>query len=802
MIKTYFKTTLRNLWKNSIYSAINIVGLAIGLASFLVILLYLNHELSYDRWSPELAKVYKVSERSEEDILETTPGLLATLLRENASQVAAATSIMNGGSFELPLSVGDRQIYQGNTLSADSLFFKVFPYTFLLGNAATALDRPNAMVISDRMAAKLFGKENPMGKTIKVFNSFDCEVTGVVQTPKKPSHLTMELVYRAPYEKSNLQWGNYSFQTYIKTGVPLPVAEIEPAVDELYYNHRVKEEKEGLSYQAFREAGHQAGLFVDAVHDLHNFPKYGDSNFTTVSVLLVLASLLLLAGTINFSNLSVAASIRRAKEIGVKKVLGSSRMRLFWQFMGEIGFQCLLALALSMLLLSVMLPYFNREFGIELSFFQTGNSAALIVQIVISLLLITLLSGLYPAVFLSRYNTARVLKGDYSSGTKGIAFRNTLIVAQFVVASFFIFGTVVVSRQLHYMQDRNPGFSGEQVLRIQPYMQKSRDDGFGAIRNTLLQIPGVESVAKTTTVPGDFFNDTSTVDFKHLGKPHRMKSVKISTDYFKTLGIGLVEGRLFNDNYADQHTRSAIINETAAKRLGLQQAGNGESWIAFPYCDSIPIQIVGVVRDFNVMGLEQQIQPTVYTIGNDVCSFFQSGGAILVKLNDGDLRKPIAAIEAAWKTIEPGFTIRHTFLDDNFQQLFSAHVRLQRVVNFFGITAIAIALMGLFALTAFLTGQRTKEISIRKVLGARITDLSVLLSKDFMRLIAIAILIAVPLGWWAASKWLQGFAYHISLSGWLFATAALGVLAVAALTLAIQTVKAARANIADNLRDE
>lgn len=798
MIKNYFKATLRNLWKNKAYSSINILGLAIGLASFLVILLYLNHELSYDRWNPELERVYKVSERGEDDIFETTRAPLAALLRDNASQVTSATSIMAGGSFEVPLSVADKQFYQDNTLSADSLFFRVFPYAFIQGDSFTALNRPNAMVISDRVATKLFGDENPMGKTVRVFNGFDCEVTGVLKTPDKPSHMDVDLVYRAPYEKSNFHWANQSFQTYIKTKETLPVADIERVVDELYYNHRVKE-SEGLTYQAFRDEGHQAGLFVDAVPDLHNFPKHGDSNIITVSVLLVLAALLLLAGAINFSNLSIAASIRRAKEVGVKKVLGSSRARLFWQFMGETAFQCFIALGLSMLLLSVMLPYFNREFGVKLDFLQTGSTISLLWQFLLSLLVVTLLSGMYPAIFLSRYNTSKVLKGDYSRGTKGMALRNALIVVQFVVAAFFIFGTVVVSQQLHYMQNQDTGFSGEQVLRIQPYMQKSRDDGFGAIRNTLLQIPGVQSVAKTTTVPGDVFVDTSTVAFKHRGEAYRLTSVKVSADYFNTLGIDLLEGRLFNNGQADQHTRTAIVNETAARRLGLQQTG--DAYITFPYCDSVPVQVIGVVRDFNVLGFEQHVQPAVYTIGNEAC-MFQSGGAILVKLSGGDLRKPVTAIEEAWKTIEPGFAIRHTFLDDNFQQLFANHLRLQRIVNFFGITAIAIALMGLFALTAFLVNQRTKEISIRKVLGAGIADLGLLLGRDFIRLIAIAVLIAVPLGWWAASEWLKGFAYRIPLTGWLFVTAALGVLVVAALTVGIHTFKATRANIADSLRDE
>lgn len=798
MIRNYFKTAWRNLWKNKGYSLVNILGLAIGLTSFLVLLLYLNHELSYDRWHPELEKVAKVSLQDEEDVIyNNTQAPLAALLRDQGAQIEAATAITRDADYETPLSVNDRSFTQKGIIAADSLFFKVFPYKIIAGDASNPLHKPEAMVISDRMATKLFGTENPIGKMVKVHNSYDREVTAVMEYPDAPTHLDIDVVHRSPYEKSNYHWGNWSYSTYVKTKTPMLTAEIDAAIDRIYYEERLSKAKE-LTYEEFRASGSQEGLFTDAVHDIHNFPRHGASNMTTVSVLLILATLLLFAGAINFSNLSIASSLRRAKEVGVKKVLGSSRTRLFWQFMGEIALQCFIALVISILLLNIALPYFNREFQVVLRFFGTGVSWNLALQVLVCLFAVILLSGLYPAVFLSRYNTAKVLKGDYSSGKRGLTLRNGLIVAQFVVATFFIMGVAVVNLQLDYMQGFDKGFSGEQVVQIQPFTQKSREAGFDEIKTRFLQIPGVQSVSKTTKPPG-LSADTSTMGFKYQDKEYRMGSVKVSTDYFETLGIQLVSGRFFNDGYADQHTQTALINETAARKMGIQNVD--EVFIAYAYCDNLPIQVVGVVKDFNVLGLEQEIQPAVFTIGNEVC-VYQSGGALLVKLAGNDVRKPIAAIEELWKTIEPGFDIRLTFLDDNFQRLFASHLRLQRIVSFFGFTAIAIAIMGLFALTAFLIGQRTREISIRKVLGAGIADLGVLLGKDFIRLIAIAVLIAVPLGWWAASEWLQGFAYRISLSGWVFGFAASGVLVIAALTLGIHTFKAAVANPVDSLRDE
>lgn len=796
MFKNYLITAWRNLSKSKIYSVINILGLAAGLASFIIILLYLNHELSYDKWNPELKKVYKVSLRSEADILRGTPAPLASFLAQNYPNAETGTAIMPAGDFEYKLDANHKKIYQKGVVTVDSSFLKVFPYKLIKGEGTTALNHPNAVILSEELSRKLFGNTDPMGKTLKVHNAIECVVTGVIQLPKTPSHLNVQLLMRDPYEKQNKHWENYSYQTYIKLKHPVAESKIDGAINRLYYNQRVK--TDDIPFEYYEKTVQKQALFLDAVPDIHNFPKHGSSSFTTVSVLLILAVLLLVAGAINFSNLTIAKSIGRAKEVGLRKVLGSDGKQLIFQFMLETAFQCLVSLCIALLAVYVALPYLNRSFNISLSFRQQVTTAPLSAQIALCLLVVTLLSGLYPSVFLSRFNAVKVLKGDYSTGAKGRLLRNSLIVVQFMVSAFFIIATLVISAQMRYMQNKDKGFSDTQVLRIQT-TQKTRDKDFDAVKAVLLSIPGITHVAKTTTVPGDKEADTSTVNFKHAAKEYRMASVKISTDYFKTLQVGLVQGRFFTEEYADQNTRTAVINETAARKMSLPNP-IGQT-ITFPYCDSVPVQIVGVVKDFNVHGFETAMKPVVYTIGNKACRF-QSGGAILVKLTGNHVQQSVAAIEHAWKNIEPDFPIRYSFLDDNFQQLFLSYTRLQKIIGFFAFIAISISVMGLFALTAFFTRQRTKEIGIRKVLGATVMHLAALVGKEFIYLVLLSFLIITPVAWWGMYTWLQTFAYRINISWWMFIAAGSVTLLIALITVSFQAIKAGLANPINSLRTE
>jgi len=797
MFRNYLKIAWRNTVRSISYSSINMIGLAAGLCSFIVILLYMNYELSYDKWSPELNKVYHVSLHEQEDFLNTTPAPLAGFLAQKYPDAEAATMLQSHGDNESLVAAGENKFYQKNIVSVDSNFLKVFPYKLAAGDAVTALNAPKTAILTRDLSRKLFGNEDPIGKTIKLNDRADLVVTGVLEDQPGATHLPVGMLTHDPFGRHNNTWDNYSYQTYIKLKQPETDATIETAINRLYYNERLKHA--GVSFESYTKAGPKTNLFVDQVPRLHNFPKHGSSNFSTVTILLILAVLLLLAGAINFSNLAIAKSISRAREVGIRKVMGSGRKQLILQFMCETAMQCLVSLVIAIILLAVALPYINNSFNISLGFLQQHEMLRVVLQLAGCLLGIILLSGLYPSVYLSKFNAAKVLKGDYSTGKKGTLFRNSLIVVQFMVSVFFITGIIAIKSQMSFMQTKDKGFSGEQLIRIET-RQETRENGFDNARNMLLSVPGVVSVAKTTKVPGDnLFADTSTFPFENNGKTYRMSSVKVSTDYFKTLRVPLKKGRLFTNDVQDQQTRTAIINESAAKKLGLPDPVGGN--ITFPGCDSIPIRIVGVVKDFNVRGFESEVQPEVFTIGNQAC-MFQSGGAIVVKLDSRHAQQSIAGITKAWKKIEPAFPLRYSFVDQNFEQLFISYVRLEKIITFFGLVAIMISVMGLFALTAFFTRQRTKEIGVRKVLGASVLQLTAMLSRDFIYLVLLSVFIITPFTWWMVQKWLQTFAYRVDISCWMFFAAGVTAIFIAIITVSFQSVKAALANPADSLRSE
>jgi len=783
MLKNYFKTALRNFERHRLHAFINIGGLSIGMASFIVILVYLNYELSYDKWDASLKRVYRVSMRKDGDILSNTPAPLASFLLEKYPGVEAATAFVPAGDFEALLSSGEKSIYQKGLVETDSSFFKVFPYRLVLGDAATALNPPNAIVISEEVSRKLFGSDNPIGKPIKLFNVMNAVVTGVLREPQGPSHLTVQVLMRSPNERSNKFWENYSYQTYVRMIRPVSVVPMGEGMSRVYHETR-------------KEPG--TGLFTDAVEDIHNFPQHGESHFTITVVLLVLAVFILIAGAINFSNLSLARAMTRAKEVGIRKVLGSGRNHIVLQSLLEISLQCFISLVLALLLVSRALPYFSGHFNLPLGFFKGQNALLLGAQLGACLLLIILISGMYPALFLSGFQTAEVLKGKYTRGKGGMFFRNSLLVVQLSLSALFITGIIVVNRQVSYMQSEYLGFEPSKVLKIEA-TQKTRDKDFAQVRQSLLSVPGVEYVAKSTSVPGSQVLDTSTNAFKYEGGQYRLNSVKVGTDYFKVMDIKLMKGRFFSDLHPEDADYSAIINETALKKLGI--ADPTGRYIYFPYCDSIPYTIVGVVKDFHIQGLQHAVVPTIYTISNAHCEF-RSGGAVLVKIRTDHVQQTLAGIQAVWKKQEPDFPIRYSFLDQDFQRLLTEYIRLERIIFFFSIVSLVITGIGLFALTSFLCRQRVKEIGVRKVLGASVAGVTVLLSRDFLKILVISVAIALPLAGWALSRWLESFAYRVSLSWWMFVLAGLITMGATLLTVCIQAVRSASVNPVKSLRIE
>ncbi len=797
MFKNYLKITWRSLFKNKVYSSINIIGLSIGITSFVLILLYMNYELSYDKWHSSLKKVYRLGMEDQNGIVYdgATPAPLGQFFITNYPKVETATTLAGGGSYEIPVAGNDKKIFQNGIVEVDSLFFKVFPYELAQGNKDNVLNDPDAAVISEDVSQKLFGNESPIGKTIKLYNAINVKVTGVLKKLDQPASLKTEILFRSPYYRSNFHWSNYSFVTYVKLNNATKISELNADINKVYYDLRIKQDS--ASYSEYQKATVKTTLFAESIGDIHNFPKSGGSNFKTITILLGLAFLLLMAGAINFSNLSVATSIKRAREVGVRKVLGSGRRQIFWQFMSESAVLGLLSLLIAVLLLIVVVPYFKTEFDIRLQFFDITNTS-IYLQILICMVVVVLVSGLYPSVFLSRFNTARVLKGDYSQGRKGGGLRSALLVGQFALSALFIFAVVVVKKQMSFMKSQDKGFVSNQIMRIN-VSQKTGEAGFDLVRNKLLAIPGVEYVSKTTTVPGDQFVDTSASEYKFEGKDYRITTVKVSKDYFKTLAVPMAQGRDFDDSYADNHTRSVILNEAAVSFLGMKDPVDKS--IYYPYCDTFQARVVGVVRNFNVQNFAEKIRPVAYSIGNEACDYMW-GGALLVKLNGQSTATTITAIEKLWAGVEPDMPLRYSFLDDNFQKLYLTYNRIQKVIEFFTMIAVIIAAMGLFALTAFLIKEKTREIGIRKLLGADVSHITMLVSKDFLKLVCIAVIIALPIGWWASQKWLETFAFRINLSWIVFAITIFAVLFVAVLTIGVQTIKAAKANPVKNLRTD
>ena len=796
MIKNYIKVAWRNVIKNAMQSSVNIAGLAVGLASFIVILIYLNYELSYDKWDPSLKKVYRVSFKQNDDVQGTTPAPLAYMLAHNHPNIEAATCIQPDDDYPVLMAAGDKKIFQDGIVTvADSSFFNVFPYQLAIGDINTALLAPDAIILSQEVSQKLFGNTNPMGKTIRMFDQVDCVVTGILKETATPTHFSAKVLMRDPWHKTNNFWQNYSFLTYIKLKHPVADRQLEASLNQVYFMDWMKRFGKPANT---KRSDLRNTIFTDKVGNIHNFPKYGASNFKITLVLLVLAVFLLIASAINFSNLAIVRAITRAREVGIRKVLGSSRWNIIFQSLIEISIQCFISLILALIFVSLMLPYFSNNFNVPLSFFGNENTLSVCLQIAGSLLAIILVSGLYPALYLSNFQPATVLKGDYATGGKGVFFRNSLLVVQLTLSALFITGIVIINRQLNYMQHKDLGLNPSQVVRIEA-LQNTREGNFATVRNTLLAIPGVEYVSKTTSVPGSTNVDTSTAKFGFEGSKYRLNSVKISADFFKTVGIKLVEGRYFDDSHPEDLDNTAIINESAAKKMGAKYA-IGKN-IIFPYCDTLPYHIVGVVKDFNVQSLESAVIPTVYSISNKHCGY-RSAGAILVKLKTDRVKSSLAAITAAWKKFEPNYPIRYSFLDQNFKNLYATYDRLNTIITFFSVISILIAVSGLFALTSFLAQLRVKEIGVRKVLGASVANITTLLSKDFVKLVILSIVIATPIAIWALSKWLNDFAYRISLQWWMFALSGVLVVIITLLTVGSQAMRSAMINPVKSLRSE
>ncbi len=809
MFKNYFKVAFRNLWKNKGFTIINIAGLAIGLACFILIALYVVDELSYDRFYPNAERTYRVDGdikfggNSLRICVSSDP--MGPTLKKDYPQVEEYTRIY--------ASEGDKLVRKGNDyineekiVYADSTFFTVFPQQVISGETKMALFEPNTVVISETAAKKYFSTTDAAGKTIEI-DKKPFKVMAVIKDMPANSHFHFDFIMSM--KNVDYNWNNFlshNFYTYIvlKPGTDYHAFEKNfEQVLEKYVLPQAKQVMTGLTtMDAFRKAGNQLDYSLMPLTKIHlysnRFPELEpNGNIQYVYIFSAVALFILLIAIINFMNLSTARSAKRAKEVGIRKVLGTRKQNLITQFLTESTIMAFLSLVLALVITYFTLPLFNSMAAKTMQFEHIFSPAYLPFLLALPFV-VGLLAGSYPAFFLSHFKPVAVLKGKINAGFKKSNLRSGLVVFQFFISIFLIIGTVVVYKQLQFIQSTNLGFNKDQVLIINGAGALQQNDA--AFKNAVLELPGVQSGTMSAYLPvpssrsDDSYSRDAVMDPKNALS---MQTWIVDEDYLKTIGLHLLQGRNFSKDFGTD-TAAFIINEAAAKVLGFKDPIGQKIYQKDPNApDGAPLvyTIIGVVKNFNYESLRSNIYPLGLRFGH-------SNNAISFKVSSANYKALVAQIQEIWKKLAPGMPFSYRFMDDAFNNMYRAEQRVGEVSMTFSILAILIACLGLFGLVTYMAEQRTKEIGVRKVLGASVPNLVTLLSKDFIKLVFIASLVAFPVAWWAMHSWLQDFAYRIEIEWWVFVLAAIIALFIALATVSFQAIKAARANPVKSLRSE
>ena len=811
MIKNYFKIAWRNLLKNKTFSLINIAGLAVGFSSFLLIGLYVLDEISFDKFHEKANRIYRINADIRfggTDLkLAVSCDPMGATLKNEYPQVEQFVRIYasDGPKF---IKKEAEYIRENDIVFADSTFFDVFTFPVIAGNVQTALDKPNTIVVSESAARRYFGTVDVVGKSLEIGlrDKILYNVTAVYKDMPANSHFHFNMILSMDNVEYN--FGNFlsnNFQTYIVLKEGTDYKAFEKKFDEVVVKHILPQAKQLIqinSMDEFKKAGNNLEYSLIPLTDIHlksdRFPELGtNGNIQYVYIFSIAALFVLLLACINFMNLSTARSANRAKEVGIRKVLGTERKTLIGQFIAESSLMSYLAFVVALIITGLVLPYFNEIAAKAFTFRSLFTLKSLPFLLVLPLV-VGILAGYYPAFFLSSFKPIAVLKGKLNTGFQRSNFRNGLVTFQFVTTIFLVISTIIVYQQLNYIQTKNIGFNKEQVLVI---------NGSGALKQNaevfkdeVLKISGITKGTFAGYLPvanssrnDNTFSKEAVMDLKN---GFNMQVWNIEHDYIPTLGIEIVNGRNFSREFPTDSS-GIIINETTAKLLGYDDPigkriytsdGNDAK-------QNIAFQIIGVVKNFHYESLRQNIGPLCMKLG-------RSTMAMAFKINTQDIPALVNKVKTTWKTLAPEMPFRYSFLDENFDEMYRTEQRVGKVALIFACLTIFIACLGLFGLVTYISEQRTKEVGIRKVLGASVSNITTLLTKDFIQLVLLAIVIASPLAWWAMHKWLQDFVYRIDISGWVFVLAGFMALLIALLTVSFQAIKAAVANPVKSLRTE
>ena len=799
MIKNYFKTAWRNLRKNKVYSAINIVGLAIGMAACIVIMLFVFYEKSFDNFhSKNLYRLNEVQKfegmvASQKVALSMFP--MGPTLKNEFPEIKNFTRINWRTKYQL--TYGEKRIFVPQAFYVDSTFLQLFDFRLLRGNRATVLQNPHSMVLTKDMAQTLFGDVDPMGKTVQHFggDTTSFVVTGILDNVPKNSQLQFDglMSFNTIYKPDWLNWwgGNW-LDTYFDLAPNTNVAALEKKFPAYLKKHLA--DGDGWKYYElfllpFRDVHSNA---ADIGLDYLNFQKF-DQHYT--NIFWAIAIIVLLIACINFMNLSTARSAERAREVGIRKSIGAQRFQLGVQFIAETVLLSLIALVLALGLVELALPYINHlsQREIRLPFW---NHPLLLVYVLLGTILVGILSGLYPAAYLSSFQPVKVLKGSIQTGKNKGLMRNILVVGQFASAIFLMIATIFVVRQLTYMQHRDPGFNRDQVMTIP--LDEITYKKFDLFKQELLGSSLVSGVTGAQDELGSHL-DQSGIEFKGDGPLRNLTSTRliVDPDYLTLYNLQLVQGRNFSHEKS-ANGREYIINESLAREL-LKDNKKAEfsSLIGKHFGFDSLGYIVGIAKDFNFNSLHYKIE-TMFMFNQKDWGYSN----VSVKINGSKSQEAIAFVQSTWNRLFPDHPFEYHFLDEHFEDLYRADTQVSRIVGILAALAIIISCLGLFGLASYAGEKRVKEIGIRKVMGASVQNIVGLLSKHFIKLVFIANLIAWPLAWFALNRWLQDYAYRVSLSWWVFLIAGFAALLIALGTISFQAIRAAVANPVESLRTE
>lgn len=801
MLRNFFLTAWRNIRKNKLFSFINILGLSVGIAFCFVIMLYVQNELSYDKYNKNADNIVRVNfkasiEGGKIDESGVMPPVANTFKKEYP-EVQDATRLLSIGSATF---THNNKVFKNDRVAVvDPNFFEIFTLTVIMGNGKTALDDPNGLLITKSAAQKFFGNENPIGKTVESDGAV-YKVAAVAEDVPVNSHFHFDIFksLKGWKDATSDSWMYGGYRTYLllKPGTDLQKMQSKfPAMVEKYMGPQVQQQM-GITLNQFTSKGNRLGFVLQRLTDIHLHPETSNElepggNESYVYIFGAIALFMLIVAGINFINLSTAGATKRAKEVGIRKVTGSGRSQLITQFLSESLLITCFALIVAFVLVQLSLPAFNQIAGTKLHM----DVKPLIAFVGLGFI-VGLLAGIYPAFYLSSFNPIAVLKGKMVATNKSFGLRSSLVVFQFFISVALIIGTIVVYQQMKYIQNKQLGYDKEHVITIPNSYELGNNEQ--VFKQQMLTDARVVNATVSWYKPAGTTENNNALAYPEGHAQQTMRAVEYHVDehYVPTFGIRMASGRNFSKEYTTDST-AMIINETAARSFGWNTntaVGKTITRINSYRGTNVPFRVVGVIKDFHFQSLHEPITPLLMTLKPE--------GGLIFKIKGTDVSGLLQTMKNKWDAFDTGEPFTYAFMDELYNKTYAAEQKTGTILNIFALLTVFVASLGLFGLATYTAEQRTKEIGIRKVLGATVTQVTGMLSKEFIKLVLIASLIAFPTAWWAMNQWLQSFSYRINISWSVFVVAGFAALSIALITVSFQAIKAALMNPVKSLRTE